>query len=61
MPKSPYRPLLEVSVVALEPTQWEWQVNEGDATVMSGYETSRETAQIEGDSALFFLLSSGLQ
>jgi hypothetical protein len=52
--------MFEVSVVAIAPTQWEWRVLEGDATVMSGYETSRETAQVEGNSALFFLLSSGL-
>ena len=35
---------------------WEWRVSEGDTMVMSGYETSRETAQIEGDTALFYLL-----
>lgn len=50
------KPSLEVSVVALEPTRWEWQVCEGTKLVMSGYETSRETAQVEGDSALFYLL-----
>jgi hypothetical protein len=60
MTKKSYQRLLEVSVAAIAPTQWEWRVSEGEATVMSGYETSRETAQVEGDSALFFLLSSGL-
>jgi hypothetical protein len=58
MAKISYQPMLEVSVVAIAPTQWEWRVSEGDAVVMSGYETSRETAQVEGDSALFFMLSS---
>lgn len=56
MGKPSYHRLLEVSVVALEPTRWEWQVCEGTKLVMSGYETSRETAQVEGDSALFYLL-----
>jgi hypothetical protein len=59
MAKTSYQRMLEVSVAAIAPTQWEWRVSEGEAMVMSGYETSRETAQIEGDSALFFLLSSG--
>jgi hypothetical protein len=58
MPKKSYPRLLEVSVAAIAPTQWEWRVSEGDTMVMSGYETSRETAQIEGDSALFLLLRS---
>jgi hypothetical protein len=50
--------LLEVKVTALKPGRWEWQVCDSDALIMSGYETSRETAQIEGDSALFLLLRS---
>ena len=52
--------LLGVTVIALEPTLWEWRVYEGDTPLMTGFETSRETAQIEGDSALFRLLSVGL-
>jgi hypothetical protein len=51
MAKTSYQRLLEVSVAAIAPTQWEWRVSEGDAMVMSGYEASRESAQIEGDSA----------
>ena len=51
--------LLEVTVVSLEPTRWEWRVYEGDTPLMTGFETSRETAQIEADSALFRLLSAG--
>lgn len=51
--------LLEVRVVPLRPDQWEWRVCEGDRAIMTGYESSRETAQIEGDSALFMLLSEG--
>ena len=31
-----------------------------DRYAMTGFETSRETAQIEGDNALFRLLSAGL-
>jgi hypothetical protein len=57
--KSNPRLLLEVTVIPLEPTRWEWRVYEGDTPVMIGFETSRETAQIEGDSALFRLLSVG--
>lgn len=48
--------LLEVKLTALRPEKWEWQVCESDTLVMSGHETSRETAQIEGNSALFYLL-----
>jgi hypothetical protein len=55
-----YQRLLEVSVVAILPTRWEWKVCEGDKLLMSGCETSRETAQIEGDSALFYLLKQNL-
>jgi hypothetical protein len=58
MAKSPLSRLLEVKVTALKPERWEWQVCDSDALIMSGYETSRETAQIEGDSALFLLLRS---
>jgi hypothetical protein len=57
MAKKSYPRLLEVSVDAIAPTKWEWRVSEGDTMVMSGYETSRETAQIEGNSALFYLLT----
>ena len=51
--------LLEVKVVALEPDRWEWQVCESDTPIARGYETTRETAQIKGDDALFLLLSEG--
>ena len=57
MPNTPTR-LLEVKLIALLPARWEWQVCESDALIMSGYATSRETAQVEGDSALFLLLRS---
>jgi hypothetical protein len=49
--------LLEVSVTAQEPTVWRWHISEHDLEVLHGYETSRESAQIEGDTALFKLLS----
>ncbi len=58
MANSPRSRLLEVKLTALDPTRWEWQVCAGDALVMSGYATSRETAQVEGNSALFLLLRS---
>jgi hypothetical protein len=40
---------------------WEWRVYEGDTPLKAGFATSRETAQIDGDSALFRLLSAGQQ
>ena len=48
--------MLEVRLIALLPQKWEWQVWKDDLLLMSGHESSRETAQIEGDSALFYLL-----
>jgi hypothetical protein len=60
MAKAPRSRLLEVKVTALKPEQWEWQVCEGETLLAMGLETSRETAQIEGDNALFHLLSAGL-
>jgi hypothetical protein len=51
--------LLEVTVMAQEPAVWKWDISEHGREVMYGYETSRETAQIEGDTALFRLLSEG--
>jgi hypothetical protein len=49
--------LLEVSVEPVEPTRWRWRVMHGTDEIACGYETSRETAQNVGDSALFELLS----
>jgi hypothetical protein len=59
MAKKFYPRLLEVTVTQLAPTRWEWRVCERDTLLMTGFETSRETAQIEGDNALFHLLSVG--
>jgi hypothetical protein len=52
--------LLEVSVEAFEPDLWKWQVCESQAEIKHGFERTRETAQIRGDSALFELLSENL-
>ena len=49
--------LLEVKVIPLKPEKWEWQVCDRDTPIVMGYETTRETAQVKGDSALFLLLS----
>jgi hypothetical protein len=49
--------LLEVTVTAQEPTLWKWVISERGLDIMYGFESSRETAQIQGDSALFMLLS----
>ena len=51
--------VLEVTVESIEPTLWKWQVHDRYTELAYGYETSRETAQIHGDSALFRLLSKG--
>jgi hypothetical protein len=53
--------LLEVTVGAFEPTLWKWQVSDSETELRYGYETTRETAQIQGDSALFELLSENLK
>jgi hypothetical protein len=52
--------LLEVRVIPLKPERWEWQVCEGETALVIGFESSRETAQIKGDNALFILLSEEL-
>jgi hypothetical protein len=55
-----YHPrLLEVAVTPSE-QRWEWRVYEGDTPLMTGFEASRETAQIEGDGALLRLVSIDL-
>ena len=46
-----------MTVTAQQPTLWKWDISERGLEVMFGFETSRETAQIQGDSALFMLLS----
>ncbi|MBR0880980.1 hypothetical protein JQ608_28180 [Bradyrhizobium liaoningense] len=51
--------LLEVEVIQLKPTRWEWRVYNGDTPVKAGFASSRETAQIDGNSALFRLLAAG--
>lgn len=49
--------LLDVDVTALEPTLWKWAITDKNFEVSHGYATSRETAQFEGNNALFALLS----
>jgi hypothetical protein len=49
--------LLEVFVEAIEPTRWRWRVVHEETELKGGYATTRETAQIEGDSALFALIA----
>jgi hypothetical protein len=53
--------LLDVTVKSIRPVLWKWQVCGRDAEVSYGYETSRETAQIAGNGALFRLLSKGIR
>lgn len=60
MAKKPsYARLLDVTVMAQKPTLWRWHISEHAVEVMYGFATSRETAQIDADSALFKLLSIG--
>jgi hypothetical protein len=49
--------LLEVSVSAVDPVRWKWCVLSGINEIAAGFESSRETAQREGDAALFQLLT----
>ena len=60
MSDAPRPRLLEVKLTALLADRWEWQVCESDALLMSGYAASRETAQADGDTALFLLLRSSV-
>jgi hypothetical protein len=58
MLKKPFHArLLDVTVTVQQPTLWKWEISEHAVEVMHGYATSRETAQVDGDSALFRLLS----
>jgi hypothetical protein len=57
MAKKPsYARLLDVTVTAQEPTLWRWHISDQAVELMHGFATSRETAQIEADGALFQLL-----
>ena len=49
--------LLDVTVSEMSPMRWKWAVSDGDVEIACGYETTRENAEIAGDSALFALLS----
>jgi hypothetical protein len=51
--------ILEVTLIADEPSQWEWQVCAGGDLIMSGYEPTREEARTEANSAVFLLLANG--
>ena len=60
MAKEPsYARLLDVTVTPQEPALWRWHISDRAVELMYGFATSRETAQIEADSALFKLLSIG--
>jgi hypothetical protein len=61
MNKRPAPRLLEVAVLAQGPTVWRWNISEADVEVAHGIAASRETAQIDGDNALFAMLSEGLK
>jgi hypothetical protein len=50
--------LLEVFVAAVDPARWKWSVLNGINEIGAGFESSRETAQREGDTALFQLLTT---
>jgi hypothetical protein len=46
-------------VTGQKASQWKWDISEHGLEIMYGYEKSRESAQIQGDTALFELLSEG--
>ena len=46
MAEKSHQRMLEVAVIALKPTLWEWRVYEGDTPLMAGFASSRKTAQI---------------
>jgi hypothetical protein len=49
--------LLDLDVSSLDSKLWKWTISEKGREVSYGYATSRESAQIEGDNALFALVS----
>lgn len=60
MAKSPLR-LLDVAVSQSGQGRWKWNVSDGTTEIAAGFETTREAAQTQGDSALFALLSINRQ
>ena len=42
MAKKSYQRMLEVAVIPLKPTLWEWGAYEGDTPLKTGFATSRE-------------------
>ena len=49
--------LLDLDVTALDTKIWKWTISEKGFELSHGYARSEETAQIEGDNALFALIS----
>ena len=59
MKKSTQIHRFEVQVLAPVSDRWRWQVCANREAIVCGEEATREAAQIEGDTALLFLLSLG--
>lgn len=53
--EKPAARLLEVFASLSAPLRWKWSDADGEVEIACGYETSRETAQVSGDDALFVL------
>lgn len=49
--------LLDLDVSALDSKLWKWTISEKGLEVSFGYAVSKVAAQIDGDNALFALLS----
>jgi hypothetical protein len=49
--------LLDLDVSALDTKLWKWTISERGLELSHGYARSEEVAQIEGDNALFALVS----
>jgi hypothetical protein len=60
MSNHPIPRLLLVTVTPQEPALWKWHISEANVELIYGYATSRETAQADGNSALFAMLSKGV-
>jgi hypothetical protein len=49
--------LLEVTVTAIGPASWEWQLARGDEVLVVGFESTRMAANFAGNDALFLALA----
>jgi hypothetical protein len=53
--------LLEITVTAIGPASWEWQLSRGDEVLVVGFESTRVAANFAGNDALFLTLADGVR